>query len=254
MSDFSIPGVSSKYNTSKMIEDLMKLERVPLTRAEERIDTFKLQKKNWQELSRDLARVDDSAKHLFSYQNPFMERLASSSDDSILTASATREAVEENRSILVKQVATADRFLSDSLDRDFRVEDGTYTISIGDREVSFSYSGGSLSDFAATLERRSNGLLRTSVVKNTPTTQVLLIEGTKTGSGNQLTFSDKARDFALKAGILEEQTTSTRTITPSASTVQQPDERSRIAAGSLIIDPDTKREISFTPTCKPETG
>ena len=67
MSDFSIPGVSSKYNTNKMIDDLMKLERVPLTRAEERIETFKLQKRNWQEINRGLARVQDSAKKLFGF-------------------------------------------------------------------------------------------------------------------------------------------------------------------------------------------
>ena len=157
MSDFSIPGVSSKYNTDKLIEDLMKLERVPLTRAEERIDRFDVQRRNWQEFNRDLTRMQDSAKKLYGFQNPFLERLALSDNESVLTATATREAEEENRQVTVKKVASADRFLSDSLDTDYRVPAGTYSFSVGEKEISFSYSGGSLKDFATTLERRSQG-------------------------------------------------------------------------------------------------
>ena len=35
MSDISIPGVTSKYNTDKMIDALVKAERVPLDRLNE---------------------------------------------------------------------------------------------------------------------------------------------------------------------------------------------------------------------------
>lgn len=33
MAEIAIPGVSDKYGTTKLIEDLMKVERVPLERA-----------------------------------------------------------------------------------------------------------------------------------------------------------------------------------------------------------------------------
>jgi flagellar hook-associated protein 2 len=258
MSDFSIPGVSSKYNTNKMIDDLMKLERVPLTRAEERIETFKLQKRNWQEINRGLARVQDSAKKLFGFENPFMERLAVSSDESVMGATASREAVEETRSISVKKVARADRFLSDSLDNNFRVSEGTYGFSIGEREFSFSYKGGTLADFAATLQRRSNGLLRTSVVKNTPSSQVLMIEGTRTGSSNTINFLEDSRDFALQAGILKQAAAGSRTIEPAPDTVRTPagadSGSSVIREGKLLLEPQSRREIQFTPPIRPESG
>ncbi|WP_321991912.1 flagellar filament capping protein FliD [Marispirochaeta aestuarii] len=258
MSDFSIPGVSSKYNTDKMIEDLMKLERVPLTRAEERIETFELQKRNWQEINRGLARVQDSAKKLFGFENPFMERLAVSGDESILGASASREAVEETRSVLVKKVARADRFLSDSLDNDFRVAKGTYGFSIGDREFSFSYNGGTLADFAATLQRRSNGLIRSSVVKNTPSTQVLMIEGTRTGSSNTISFLEDSRSLALDAGILKQAAAGSRTVEPTTETVRTPagavSGSAAISEGKLVLEPQTRRELQFSPPIRPEAG
>jgi flagellar hook-associated protein 2 len=241
MSDFSIPGVSSKYNTDKLIEDLMKLERVPLTREKERIEQFELQKRNWQELSRNLARVQESARSLYGFQNPFLDRIASSDNESILTATATREAVEETRSVSVKQVATADRFLSDSLDSSYRVPSGDYSFTVGEKEVGFTYSGGTLQDFSSVLERRSQGLLRASVVRNTPSTQVLLIEGTKTGTSNRISFSGKAREFALEAGILSRSVTTARSFTPGTD-------------GSLTIAPQTRQEIPFRPPIIPEEG
>ena len=241
MSDFSIPGVSSKYNTDKLIEDLMKLERIPLTREEERIEQFELQKRNWQEMSRNLARVQESARSLYGFQNPFLDRIATSDNESVLTATATRQAVEETRSVSVKQVATADRFLSDSLDSSYRVPSGEYAFTVGEKEVRFTYSGGTLQDFSSVLERRSQGLLRASVVRNTPSTQVLLIEGTKTGSSNRISFSADALDFALEAGILARSVTTARSFSPGAD-------------GPLTIDPQSRREIPFQPPVIPEEG
>lgn len=257
MSDFSIPGVNSKYNTEKLIEDLMKLERIPLTRAEERIDQFELQKRNWQEFNRHLGRVQDSAKKLFGFQNPFLDRLALSDDESVLTAIASREAEEETRSIKVDQVATADRFLSQSLPADYQVPAGDYSFKVGDKEASFSYSGGSLNDFADALERRSRGLIEASVVKNTPETQVLLIEGTRTGAANRVEFLDDARSFALEAGILERSQTTSRTIVPREESISggAPNEGgATISEGYLNLEPRTKRSIEFQPPIVPREG
>ncbi len=251
MSDFSIPGVSSKYNTDKLIEDLMKLERVPLERAEERIDKFELQKTNWQEMNRDLARVDENAKKLYGFQNPFMDRIADSDNERVLTATATREAVEETRSIRVIQTAKADRFLSDNLDTDFHVESGEYTLSVGDQSFSFNYSGGTLRDFASIVQRRSNGLIRTSVVKNTPDTQVLLIEGTKTGSSNRLEFKDEAKTFALSTGLLQEHVANSRNIQPSETNVKPLEGSANLIEEGLSVDPQSSREILFTPAVNP---
>jgi len=53
----------------------------------------------------------ESARFLYSFQNPFNDRLALSADESVITASATREAAEQSYRFTVKQTAQADRFL-----------------------------------------------------------------------------------------------------------------------------------------------
>ncbi len=127
MSDMTIPGVTSNYNTDKMIEELMKVERIPLNRMEAKVETYKTQKSAWQEVSRNLSSFKEAAKALYGFQNPFMERIANSSNESILTASVDRETPEEEIEVSVKQTAKADKFLSSSVSRDFKVPEGNYT-------------------------------------------------------------------------------------------------------------------------------
>ena len=46
MSDITIPGVTSKFNSEKIIEGLLKVERIPLDRLEERNELDKTKKKS----------------------------------------------------------------------------------------------------------------------------------------------------------------------------------------------------------------
>ena len=154
MSDFAIPGVNDKYNTQKIIDALMEAKREPLKRMQKEVDLEKQQKGSWQDVSRRLATLRDSARTLYGFQNPFNDRIAASSDEKTLVASATRQALEETKQILVKKTATADRFLSQSLPRDFVVDPGDYAFRVGDKEVRLSWKGGSVKAFADALNAK----------------------------------------------------------------------------------------------------
>jgi flagellar hook-associated protein 2 len=205
MSDVYIPGVKSRFNSEKLIEDLMKVERTPKDRTEKNIENLQTQKGYWQEMGRRINSLRDSARGLYSFQNPFNERIAVSSDDSIISASATREAVEREYHFSVKQIAQADRFLSPPLDEKFKVDSGTYSFSVGNDTIAFSFRGGSLKEFVETLNRRGRDKLGASLIAVQPGTKSLLIESKLTGSDNQLGFSGKAEELALKTGMMEQQ-------------------------------------------------
>ncbi|TFG83387.1 MAG: flagellar hook protein [Spirochaetales bacterium] len=210
MSDISIPGVTNKYDTKKLIEDLMKVERIPRDRAAANLDKIKLQKTIWLDLGRRLSSLRESARALYSFQNPFNERMATSSDPSILTATATREAIEETKSIKVIQTAAADRFMSDQLPSDYKVPAGTYTFGTGDGSVRLTFSGGSLNDFVTALNRKGGDNVRAQAVNVTADSRVLVIESLRTGAANRLEFSESAKDFGLSAGLIEPGTSSRR--------------------------------------------
>ena len=171
MSDFAIPGVTDKYNTQKIIDALMEAKREPLKRMQKEVGLEKQQKGSWQDVTRRLSAVRDAARSLYGFQNPFNDRIAASSDEKSLVATATRQALEESKQVTVRKLATADRFLSQSLPRDFVVDPGTYVFKVGDKEVRLSWKGGSVKAFVDALNAKGDGVLSASVVNDTKDTR-----------------------------------------------------------------------------------
>ena len=204
MSDIYIPGVKSRFDSEKIIEDLMRLERVPRERATNTVERLETEKGYWQEISSRTNDLRESARLLFSFQNPFNDRTVSSSNDSVLIGTAVRDALEQERSFTVKQTAQADRFLSAPLDDDFMVESGTYTFSVGSDEISFEFKGGTVKDFSEALNRRSRDKLQSSIITIKPGSKSLLIESKITGEENRLGFAGAALALGEAIGMVEQ--------------------------------------------------
>jgi len=204
MSDVYMPGVKSRFNSEEIIDKLMRLERVPKERTEKNIDNLQTQKSYWQEVGRRINSMRESARFLYSFQNPFNERLALSTDESVLTASATREADEQSYRFTVKQTAQADRFLSAPLDEKTKIEAGSYNFTVGNDKISINFRGGTLKDFVEVINRRGNDKISANLIAVQSGTKSLLIESKKTGSANRLGFLDDAAKLALKTGMVEQ--------------------------------------------------
>jgi len=220
MSDVYIPGVRSRFNSEKIIEDLMNLERVPRDRAERNIETLRLQKSYWQEVSKRITSVRDSARFLYSFQNPFNDRIALSSNEAAITASTTREASEQSYSFTVKQTAQADRFLSQPLDEKMRIGAGSYKFSVGNDEITIDFRGGTLKDFADTVNRRGKDKVSANLLAVQSGTKSLLLESKVTGAQNRLGFSGDTVELVTRIGMMEQGNDTRREIPVSESTVR----------------------------------
>jgi flagellar hook-associated protein 2 len=203
MSDIYIPGIKSRLNTEKIIEDLMKVERVPRDRAAENLERLKTEKTYWQDLGKRITALRDSARNLYSFQNPFNERIVRSSDEFVLTGTATREAVEQERYFTVKQIAQADRFLSAPIEDNYRIEGGQYSLKLGKEEISFNFRGGGVREFADALNRNGKDKIQASLISVKSGLKSLLIEGKRSGEENRLGFSGLAEQLAQQIGMIE---------------------------------------------------
>jgi len=221
MSDIYVPGVKSRFNTDQMIDDLMRLERIPRDRAQNNIDSLQTQKGYWQEIGRRVTSLRDSARMLYSFQNPFNERLGQSSDESVITAIATREASEQMFKFTVKQTAQADRFLSRPLDEKTRIEAGTYTFTVGNDEISINYRGGTLRNFVETINNRGRDKIAASLIAVQLGTLSLMIESKSTGSANRLGFSNDASGLAINFGMMERSNDTLKSINVSDTTIKK---------------------------------
>jgi flagellar hook-associated protein 2 len=204
VADIFVPGIHSRFDTDKIIEGLMQVERLPRNRVEENITTLESQKTYWQDLGRRMSSMRESARNLFSFQNPFNERLAVSDDPQVITASASREASEMEHLFAVRQIAEADRFMSLPLDSSYRVPAGNYRFTAGSADVSFPFRGGTIQEFTETLNRRGTGKIQGRIVNVDRTSKAFLIESLTTGADARLGFKDDALALALDVGILEE--------------------------------------------------
>ena len=204
MSDVFVPGLRSRFNSDRLVDDLMRVERIPRDRSERNVEGLQSQRTYWQELGQRITALRDSARFLYSFQNPFSDRIANSSDPSVLTATTTREAEEQEHSFTVRQIARADRFLSQPLDNNFRVDEGTYTFSVGQNTVSFQFRGGSLREFTDVLNRRGRDVISANLVAVEAGRRSLLIESRLTGEENRLVFSDDAETLGINIGIIGE--------------------------------------------------
>lgn len=242
---FSIPGSSSKYDSEDTIKKLVEAESIPLARMEQEKQTYRNQKRAWLSLNQRMTTVRESAENLYGFQNPFNNRIASSSDENILTATADRTAVEDEVSIQVKKVAGADRFISKSLPKDYKAPAGTYRFRVGEEEIRIDFRGGTLKELADAINSKAGDLLEASVISDSKTTQVFLIESKRTGSRNSLILYEKAAAFAEEAGIIERSLEASRSIQLSQSSVEG--REFTVSDGTLTLNPVSEAKIPLRP-------
>ena len=210
----SIPGVTDKYKTNDLVEGLMEVERVPLKREQANLEKYQKQQSAWRDVNQRMASLRESVKTLYSFENPFNNKLASSSDENAITVDAGRDAEYGTFKLDVIQPATSDRFLSGEVDRSMDVEAGKYRFIVGEKTVDFNWKGGKLSDFVTALNKRGNGIIKVSLIGVNATKKALLLESTKTGKENRLILKEKALSLAQQIDMVSD--------TPSAEATAFP--------------------------------
>lgn len=224
----NIPGVSDKYKTNDLVESLMEVERIPLKREESNLETYKKQQDAWRGVNQKMSSLRDSVKSLYSFENPFSNRLSSSSEEYAVTADAGREAEFGSFKIEVLHPAASDRFLSEEIDSDMQVAPGKYTYSVGEKKIDFNWKGGKLNDFVTALNRRGNDTIKASLIGVSANKKSLLIESLRTGAENRLVFEKQALDFAKKTGMISSAKSETTTLKYSSLSAKTPETKDEI--------------------------
>ena len=203
MADINIPGVSDKYKTNDLVKSLVEVERLPLKREEEKLDGLKTEQANWRRVNQYMSSLRESTRSLYSFNNPFNERIAESSDERSVTATADRDATVESFKIDVDQIATADRFLSGNIDKNTRIPEGTYQFTVGEKTITYRFKGGKISEFSEGLNKRGNGIIKSSIIGVSKNESALLIESLKTGEDNKLIFENESLNLAIDLKMVQ---------------------------------------------------
>lgn len=240
----NIPGVSDKYKTNDLVKSLMEVERIPLKREEANLETYNKQQSAWRDINQKMSSLRESVKSLYSFENPFSNKLASSSDEFAVSVDAGREADFGSFKIDVLQPAQADRFLSDEIGSDYNVPQGKYTFKVGKKTIEYNWKGGKLTDFVDSVNKRGNNTIKASLIGVSPDKKSLLLESLKTGEENALVLENKAFDLALKIGMISETKPETTNFTINQESMKITKTKDAIEQEEL--EPISKSRVSTT--------
>jgi flagellar hook-associated protein 2 len=200
-----VGGLSTGLDTNALIDSLMEWERRPLVLVEQHKARIELQQSLFRDLNTKLLALRDAAASLdnrtsgltgASFEEELLAYTASSTDESIVEATATGSASPGSFDVHVEQLATVGREFSVAFasSTDPVVDEGdTLSIDYGGAssiDITVGAGGASLQDLRSLINDDANngGNVRAEVLFD-GTDYRLVISGTLTGAANDLTVS-----------------------------------------------------------------
>lgn len=191
-----ITGIMSGLDTESLINQLMAIERRPINLLNSKKVALEAQKTAWQEINTKLADLQSKLADL-KLISTYTGKVATSSDESVVTATADSTATPAVYSITVTQLAQAHSVASDQFASasDALGFSGTFTVEGVEVTVETSDSLSSIRDKI----NNANAGVTASVIDNR-----LVITSNSTGAGSTIDFVDDATTGVLKSlGILD---------------------------------------------------
>ena len=148
MPDINIPGIPNNIDVNGVIEKLVRVEGHKIVRFEAEKDLLNKEKSAWVTLNNKISDLHKASAELYGFRSPFEDKIAISSDDSLLSASATRIAQPANSTVRIEQVALNERILSDPINSTLILGSASLRINIGEEEIDVHFSGGRVNDLA----------------------------------------------------------------------------------------------------------
>ncbi|WJQ10287.1 flagellar hook-associated protein 2 [Geobacillus stearothermophilus] len=109
-----ISGLASGMDIDKIVSDLMKAERMPLDKLKQKKQLLEWQRDDYRSMNTLLQGLDDYLFSNITLQSSMLKKTVSSSNESVVTATAGSSAANVAAAIQVNQVATSAVWLSDA--------------------------------------------------------------------------------------------------------------------------------------------
>ena len=129
-------GVGSGLDLTSIIDQMMEIERIPITRYENKRGEYTSMQSLWRELNTRLSALSNSLNGL-KLQSDFDKMKVTSADEAVVTATANANVVQGNYKVKVIQLAKAEIAMSEKVDPEDAEEllQGEIRISINGKVV-----------------------------------------------------------------------------------------------------------------------
>lgn len=181
----TIDGLASGLDTQKVIDQLMAIERRPLTQLASQKSALETLQGVWKDVNSRLLSLQTKAEALKDAQ-AFNSMKAVSSDTTVVTAAASNSALAGTYQITISQLAQAQVDISDAFASTTTALNVSGTLTING--VGISIAG---TDTLGTIKDKINATTSTSkvsaaIVQTSPGSYQLVLTGTQTGTANTI--------------------------------------------------------------------
>ena len=184
-------GIGSGIDVNSLVQQLVAAEGQPVSqRLDVREANIQGDISAFGSLRGALSRFQDAVKALQS-QDDFLEKSATSSNDELFTATATKDAVAGSYSIEVQQLAKSAKVRTDSFDSDAAIGTGNISISLGGESfnVSIDAENNTLEGIRDAInDADDNPGVRASII-NVDGGSRLVLTSDELGAANQITVT-----------------------------------------------------------------
>ncbi|RCW58659.1 flagellar filament capping protein FliD [Halanaerobium sp. ST460_2HS_T2] len=197
MSDLSLGGLATGMDTASIIDQLVQLEQRPIYNYQQEISELEQTKGAWRDVNSRLDKLENRITDL-KLSATYNSRTANSSDEEVVTATASNSSIEANYDITVRSTAKAQRIFGSKLADDYTASaDDTITIKGTDIAVN---SGDTFNDISNKINDAEAGV-KASIVDDR-----LVLEASETGVNNALkdTADTGGATISDNSGILQE--------------------------------------------------
>lgn len=203
MAAFSVTGLTSGIDYNTMIDQIMKLERQPITRMQSQQADYNKTISVYGDLSSKLAALKTAAEGMKTATS-FYARTATSSDETVFKATAASSAAAGNYTITVTALAQAHRIASSTV----AAETSTVSVASGNFSFHVGAAGATTTvavDATTTLANlrdainTKNGDAQASII-NDGTAYRLVLTSKTSGVANPITVTENVTSLALPTG------------------------------------------------------
>lgn len=193
----------SGIDVESLINKLIEIKQKPIDNLKSTNDKLNEKIKKLDEFTDLLKKLRDSSKSLYDYRSPFDEMKATSSDENILSAKASRNADLSERKIKIIQLAKSEKFLSDLLDSKTKIEKISFNIISGKKTKKIIFNGGSIIDFVNTIKNQAGDIINANLIYKDKNSLFVAFESKNEGVENKIHFSKEVMPLLEKLGLFK---------------------------------------------------
>ena len=198
----TLGGVASGMDTDSIIAKLLEVESLPIKQYEQEKKLSSYKKEALKSLQGKLKDLDSKARDLYGFRASFDDKLAVSSDSTVLDARGTKQADVGTKKIEVMQLASAHKISSDPVDGEKKLPAGSFTIVVNGVEKKVSFKGGKLKSLNDIIAEAAPEIVSAEYVNTDGTSNIIVLTSKTTGKKGEINFTG-GQELLKEAGFIK---------------------------------------------------